>query len=128
MREGGLNVLRALGIGDVAGQPAHALAAGHQRMVEIARAAVAHPRALLLDEPAAGLASFEIDLLLDCVWRMRDAGIGILLVEHHLEMVMSIADVITVLDSGRTIASGPPAAVKQSPAVVAAYLGTDFAH
>ena len=99
------------------------LTLGDQRRVEIARALASEPRLLLLDEPAAGMALAEVNALSSLIRCIRDRGITILLVEHHIRLIMEIADNITVLSAGSVIASGPPSAVQRDPAVIAAYLG-----
>jgi branched-chain amino acid transport system ATP-binding protein len=78
---------------------------------------------LLLDEPAAGMGTGEADELMALIRSLRDRGLAILLVEHHIRVVMGVSDQVTVLNHGEIIAEGPPAAVRRDPAVIAAYLG-----
>ncbi|MBP0443597.1 branched-chain amino acid ABC transporter ATP-binding protein/permease [Roseomonas sp. SSH11] len=120
-------ILRFLGLSALADQPAGALPYGLQRRVELARALATEPHLLLLDEPAAGLNPQETAELGQLLLRIRDQGITILLVEHHMDLVMAISDHVTVLDYGETIAEGTPALVQANPRVMAAYLGTDEA-
>jgi branched-chain amino acid transport system ATP-binding protein len=100
------------------------LSFGEQRRLEFARALSARPSLLLLDEPAAGMNAEEVDQLDARIRKMRDDGFTVLLIEHHVELVMSVADRIAVLNFGRKIAEGPPAAVQDDAAVREAYLGT----
>jgi branched-chain amino acid transport system ATP-binding protein len=96
---------------------------GVQKRIELVRALVAKPRLLLLDEPAAGLNSTESRRLVDLIRRIKAAGITIMLVEHHMDVVMPTCDRITVLNYGRKLADGTPAEIKRHPEVVKAYLG-----
>ena len=95
--------------------------------LEIARALAARPRLLLLDEPAAGLSADETKRLSAAIRAIAEGGTTVLLIEHDMKLVMNTADTIAVLDFGRKIAEGPPAAVRADPAVIAAYLGTGHA-
>ena len=103
-------------------EPRH-LTLVEQRRVEIARALISDPKLLLLDEPAAGMNPAETSELGAIIDKMRQAGRTVLLIEHHMNLVMAIADQITVLNAGKVIASGPPAEVREDSAVITAYLG-----
>jgi branched-chain amino acid transport system ATP-binding protein len=117
-------LLSYLDLDDVAGRPAGGLPFGTQKRVEIARALATGPKLLLLDEPAGGLNHEEVEALGRLIRRIRaELGISILLVEHHMNLVMSVSDSVVVLNFGRSIAHGSPISVQRNPDVIAAYLG-----
>ena len=116
-------VLDQVGLGALADQPAESLPLGQQRTMQLARALVARPKLLLLDEPAAGLRATERVQLARLIREARARGLTVLLVEHDVSLVMSLSDTITVLDLGRVIAEGEPSAIRRDPKVLAAYLG-----
>lgn len=118
-------LLRLVGLDDWADTRAADLPAGLRRLLEIARALATGPRLLLLDEPAAGLNSKETQELSQTLYRVRDRGITVLVVEHDMGLVMEISDDIVVLDRGRKIAEGPPRMIQKDRAVIAAYLGEE---
>jgi branched-chain amino acid transport system ATP-binding protein len=122
LRDRALAKLGDLRIADAADRLCGQLPYGVQKRVALARALVAEPRLLLLDEPASGLSADETTELADLVRQLR-ADMSVMLVEHHVDLVMSVCDAVVVLDFGRVIAAGPPEAVRTDPAVVEAYLG-----
>jgi branched-chain amino acid transport system permease protein len=122
-----MRLLAFLGLAHLAHVAAGGLPTGHQRLLELARVLISQPDLVLLDEPAAGLSGSEIEALRDRLLELRNLGLTILLVEHNQDLVMSIADRVTVLENGRVIADGSPSEVRAMPRVVAAYLGSDYA-
>lgn len=120
-----LEMLAFLGMEDEAHRPAGSLPFPRQKRVELARALLANPHLLLLDEPAGGLNHEEVRDLAGLIKRIKgELGCSVLLVEHHMELVMGVSDRVVVLDFGRKIAEGDPASIATHPAVVEAYLGT----
>jgi branched-chain amino acid transport system ATP-binding protein len=122
VRSDAMSRLDALGIADVAHRPCASLPYGTRKRVALARALISRPRLLLLDEPAAGLSGDEIAQLGNLL-RALPEGPAVMLVEHHMDLVMSVCDQVYVLDFGKVIAAGAPDQVRGNPAVQQAYLG-----
>jgi branched-chain amino acid transport system permease protein len=120
-------LIRFVGLAGLENRPASVLPYGHRRLIEIARALAVRPRLLLLDEPAAGLVAEEIEALAEVIRRLKATGMTVLLIEHHMDLVVSISDIVTVIDYGEVIANDTPAAIQRNDKVIQAYLGQSYA-
>lgn len=123
LRERAGELLHGVGLGALLDRRAGLLEHGEQRFLEIARGLAMRPRFLLLDEPAGGLTTTEIDHLGDVITTLRSAGLGILLVEHHTDFVFRVSDRVTALNLGQVIRHGTPDEVRRDPEVIRVYLG-----
>jgi branched-chain amino acid transport system ATP-binding protein len=120
--------LEFVGLRGLNDEIASSLAYGNQRRLEIARALATEPKLLMLDEPAAGMNPQESRNLMDLIHRIRDKGITVLLIEHDMKVVMGVCERVVVINHGEWLTAGAPAAVRNDPGVIEAYLGTGAAN
>jgi branched-chain amino acid transport system ATP-binding protein len=118
--------LKFVGLEARASEQAKNLPQGDRQLLEIARALATEPELLLLDEPAAGISAYEMDNLIEVIYRIRDLGVTVLLVEHDMGLVMQVSDEVVVLDYGKKIAEGPPLLIQEDEQVITAYLGREI--
>ncbi len=118
-------VIREVGLADVANKKASDVSLGYLRRLEIARALVTEPKLIMLDEPCAGLSNFAINEITELIMALKEKGQSIVLIEHNLPITMKVCDRITVLSYGKKIAEGTPDEVKNNRQVIEAYLGEE---
>ena len=122
-RERATAILERFNLAGMANEPAGTLSGGQRKLLEMARALMAEPTVVMLDEPTAGVNPVLVQSLLEHVTGLREAGMTVLFVEHDMDVVQSISDWVVVMAEGHVIAEGPPAVIARNPAVIEAYLG-----
>jgi branched-chain amino acid transport system ATP-binding protein len=115
--------LEFVGIADLAGAPAAKLSYGQKKLMDLAAGMMARPRLFLLDEPAGGINPALLEVIIDRVQKLRAEGVTFLIVEHNMDMVMTVCDPVVVMAYGKVLAEGPPATIQANDAVLEAYLG-----
>ena len=127
IRDRALHWLDFVGLTRLAQEPARVLSGGQRKLLELARVLVAEPRLILLDEPGAGVAPPLLAVIMDKIAALNDAGTSFLIIEHNMELVMSLCGQVMVLAQGRLLTEGPPAAIRRDPRVIEAWLGAGHA-
>ncbi len=122
-RERGMELLEFVGIAELAGQPAAKLSYGQKKLMDLAAALMAKPSIILLDEPAGGINPALLDVIIDRVQKLREQGMTFLIVEHNMDVVMSICDPVVVMAYGKVLAEGSPTDIQANDNVLEAYLG-----
>jgi len=119
----GMELLEFVGIADLANEPAAKLSYGQKKLMDLAAGLMAHPRLFLLDEPAGGINPALLEMIIDRVQRLQAQGITFLIVEHNMDMVMTVCDPVVVMAYGKVLAEGSPDRIQNDDAVLEAYLG-----